>query len=115
MDLFEACREGNLEKVKLILTEKSIYVHDKDGVTALMFAAKEGNMDIVTYLLSPFPSPVGISSIEFWKDNAGNTALMYAASASKNRDEMFDLLEIYIDVTIKNYNGETALDIYWKT
>lgn len=52
-DIFQACDETNLKRLKQILKKNpNIHVLDKGGSTPLHHAVVSGNLEIVQYLLS---------------------------------------------------------------
>jgi hypothetical protein len=60
MDMFEAARQGDLEAFKALANESNINKM-KNGRTALMFAARNGNTDIVNYILTEFKGVVEVN------------------------------------------------------
>ena len=72
--LWQLCRDGHLERVRLALREgENMNSKDEDNVTALMWAVKEKHNGIVRLLLEQ-------PAIEVhFKDNEDVTALHYAA------------------------------------
>ena len=100
--LFEASRFAKTEIVKRLLdkgadpSRKTV----KEGQTVLMQAA---NGDIARALLQKGAKPNEV-------DNAGKTALMYAAGNGKT-DVLRALIEASADVDIKDAEGKSALSI----
>ena len=66
MDLHEACRNGNLERVKLDINAKN-----NDGYTPLHWASRTGHLNFVKYLVE---NGVNIDA----KNNDGYTPLHYS-------------------------------------
>lgn len=104
--LMVAVRSGNIQIASALLGARGINVnlHENGrGATALMLAAYWGRSEMVSLLL-------GVPGIEKNAiDRDGNTALIVAAmrdhSAAVNQ-----LLKYGADTTIRNSQGETALD-----
>ncbi|CAF0874013.1 unnamed protein product, partial [Didymodactylos carnosus] len=138
-DLFEACRNGDLAKVKRLLTNQNVNAKDLLGrkSTLLHFAAGFGRKDIVEYLLSiegvdvhakddgglvPIHNAASFGHSEVvqlllnhhsdanTRDNWNFTPLLEAASKGKI-DVCIVLLQHGADWNIKNTDGKTALDL----
>ena len=77
---------------------------DERGMTLLMWAAVGGNMDIVV------DCKVSFGAILNQQDNAGRTALMYAAMEDRVEVVKYLLLE-GADPNIKDNNGKNALSL----
>lgn len=94
---------NRLDIMKSCIKNNYINVQDKHGNTALIIAAKHGNMDMVKLLLS---ANANINSTCCH----GNTALVYALS-----EGYIDIVNMFImasaNVDIQNYVGHTALSI----
>ena len=135
IDIWAAALEGDLGKVKSAL-ESGVKVNstDKDGRTALMYAAYDGRTEIINLLLSkgagvnlqdnagrtalmmassgPFPSAVSILLDNFADPNLADrvdhfTALMYAA-AEGQLEVVKILLPRGADPSLKDKDGDTA-------
>ncbi|XP_065343666.1 uncharacterized protein LOC135941846 [Cloeon dipterum] len=103
--LLLACKQKNWDKVKNLLESKnsSINRQDKDGRTALHYAAEEGHFGLVFQLLSQ-------RADMHVKDHNGWTALHYAI-LTNNKDLVQMLLESGAEIDSKTKRGETALHL----
>ena len=138
--MLAACKTPFLVNVKMISRfGGDVNASDKDGVTALMFAARAGNVEIVKYLVSrgayvnakrkeePFMGKTvlmyaaesgNIETVKYLvslgadvkaKTNKGTTVLMFAAQ-SGNIETVKYLVSLGADVKAKDKDGKTALD-----
>ncbi|XP_065343629.1 serine/threonine-protein phosphatase 6 regulatory ankyrin repeat subunit B-like [Cloeon dipterum] len=105
VSLLLACKQKNWDKVKNLLESKNLSINrqDKDGKTALHYAAKEGNLGIVQQLLSQR------ADVQL-KDHNGWTALHYAI-LTNNQDLVQKLLDNGADIESKTNRKETALHL----
>jgi len=103
--LMFAAQQGNLEIVKVLIAEgANINAVDVEGCTALMYTASGGHFPkIIKYLIE---KGAKINA----RDKKGNTALHFAAMRG-NADAASALLKRNADVTIKNNEGKSALDL----
>merc|ERR1711879_884308 len=87
---------------------KDILCADKDGMTALHYAAKHTNLDMIEFLLETNSDSDFIDAV----DNSGRTALMVSCK-SDDRSQLIAqyLLNAGCNIEIKNKNGKTALDL----
>ncbi len=102
-NFFEAVRNGYTDAVDdMIRIEPSVvHWHDDDGLTALMIAATNGNVDLVEVLLDQQADANVVNKNR-------STALMFAAYHGHRR--IVDLLIQHgADVNALNVNGSTAL------
>ncbi len=77
--LIEATMEGNLEQVKLLISQgANVNAESKElgGVTALMIASGAGNLEIVKYLIS---KGANINAKSEWKDIIGDSTALTMA------------------------------------
>lgn len=91
-----------LDVAHYLITEKGALINavDKQGMTALMHMAQQGNKEAVEFLIA---HDANIDQ----QDNEGVTALMYAAE--ENHPEIVRLLlNAGADVFLTNKEGETA-------
>ena len=103
--LLEAARSGDIKRVQTFLsTGASASVNDKDGTTALMFAANSGYTEIVKVLIESG------ANIDYKRKRYGLTALMLACAA-KQVDIVRILIAKGADINAVNEDGSTALMI----
>ena len=101
----EACttRPGRPELVELLIANgAAVDLQARDGRTALMYAAKNGDARAVKALLKSGAS-VNIA------DNEGETALMNAVRFSCDEDPIRALLSAGADLTARDHKGRNAL------
>ncbi|XP_065346711.1 uncharacterized protein LOC135943972 [Cloeon dipterum] len=103
--LLLACKQKKWDKVKTMLNTKILSMNrqDKDGRTALHYAAGEGNLGIVQKMLNQ-KADVSL------KDHNGWTALHYAI-LSRHQELVQKLLESGAKIDSKTTRGETALHL----
>ncbi|KAK8741276.1 hypothetical protein OTU49_002592, partial [Cherax quadricarinatus] len=137
-ELFEACRNGDLVRVKKLVTAQNVNARDTAGrkSSPLHFAAGFGRRDVVEHLLNlgaavgarddggliPLHNACSFGHAEVVslllkhgadpnaRDNWNYTPLHEAASKSKF-DVCIVLLQNGADHTIRNTDGKTALDL----
>lgn len=136
-DVFEACRNGNLERIKMLMSIKhdTISSRNENGFTPLIIAGYRNQLEVVDFLLNNgvdvnAGSPEGAAIVGAgYKGNlklatllirhkadlnAGNTegttALMYAAMGNYI-DMVSLLLKAGANKSLKNKSGKTALDL----
>ncbi|CAG0883067.1 unnamed protein product [Cyprideis torosa] len=137
-DLFEACRNGDLQLVKALVISDNVNARDTSGrkSTPLHFAAGFGRRDVVEYLLSigatvharddggliPLHNACSFGHAEVvrillqngadpnTRDNWNFTPLHEAAIKGKV-DVCILLLQNMADPNIRNSDGKTALDV----
>ncbi|KAE9161373.1 hypothetical protein PF004_g30843 [Phytophthora fragariae] len=97
-ELLEAARAGELERVKALVEQDTNA--DKDN--ALRWAAREGSLDVVQYLVEH-------GAVVNAKDYLGDTALMRAAEGGHTTVVQFLTDGCKADVKASNKNGYTAL------
>lgn len=96
--------EAILDIVKsLIERSASISTSNINGITALMFASRQGHLGVVEYLLSLNDSFDAI-------DNEGNNALFHAIEG-KHFEIAKLLIEAGIDITVRSKRGITAKEL----
>ncbi|KAK7451825.1 hypothetical protein BaRGS_00039798 [Batillaria attramentaria] len=103
--IFHWCQEGNMDKVKAMLTSEGHQINEKDsqGMGLLHWASDRGLVDMVTMLLD---SGADINL----QDSDGQTALHYAVSC-EHRNVVETLMARHADVTVTDSDGSTALDL----
>jgi hypothetical protein len=102
MDIFEACKTGNLERVKeLIQSGVDVNTKNNDGIVPLHNATRSGYTDIVRELIAA-GADVNI------KNNDGIVPL-HNATISGSIDIVRELIAVGADVNIKNNNGLVPL------
>ena len=103
MDIFEACKEGDVQKVIGCLRNENINIEAKDdyGRTPLMCVSRHGHPDVIRYLLD--------RGADFEaKDNNGSTPLMCASLYGKI-DMVRYLMDYGADLEAKGDKGNTFL------
>jgi len=101
----EACTAlpGRAELVELLIAKGAMVNHQaRDGRTALMYAAKNGDTQAVKALLKNGAS-VNIA------DNEGQTAVIEAVTFSCNEDTIRALADAGADLKATNHNRQSAL------
>jgi ankyrin repeat protein len=101
----ESCttRPGRPELVELLIANgAAVNLQARDGCTALMYAAKNGDTQAVKALLKSGAS-VNIA------DNEGQTALMNAVTFSCDEETVRALLSAGADLTARDHKGRDAL------
>lgn len=102
-DIFDACRKGDLDRVKKIydFDAESIHAEDHKGFTPLILAVYNDNAPVVQFLLEK-------GAKVDRPDLSGNSALMGVCfKGYKNITKM--LIDAGVDVNQRNSNGATAL------
>jgi|GEM_PF-1616304 len=109
-EYFQAAKLGNLAVIKSLVSRKAVDLNFTldHGMTALMYAAANGNVNIVKYLVS---KKIAINA----QDPNGTTALMWAAYKGKI-NVVKTLVQAGADISIKRDDGDTAYEIArkWK-
>lgn len=101
----EACttRPGRPELVELLIAKgAAVNLQARNGRTALMYAAKNGDTQAVKALLKSGAS-VNIA------DNEGRTALMEAVKFSCDKDTIRALVDAGADLKATDHKGQSAL------
>lgn len=102
--MWASCK-GDLKIVKfLVESGADVNAKDKEGWSVLMEASYEGHLKVIKYLIEN--RKVNVNS----KDDDGWTALMRASWRGYSEIVKY-LVEKGADINIKNYKGETALDL----
>lgn len=101
--LILAAKFADLAMVQLLLdTRAEINARDDKGRTALFFA--QISSEVFKLLLQAGADPHA-------RDNEGNTILMTTVSSSPTLSEVDELLQLGIDASHQNENGETAVEL----
>jgi len=108
--LIKACKVGNKDVIKWLLSSMKVspYVQDKDGMSALMYAAQCG----FNFVIKPFLKDSRCLNLE---DKDVNNVLYYAVRNSEFIDDKsdnqfaLDLINSAININHFNHNGETIL------
>lgn len=102
----QAVENGNTALLDMILDRCHCEVRNKDGQTLLHRAAALGHLEIVRLILDRYHShEQGMLDA---RDNAGNSALHYAAGSGRSTVAS-QLLDYGIPVNGRNGSGQTAL------
>ena len=108
-----AAERGYLDLIEDIISKDNDSIHDQDkhGRTALMYAALNGHLETVRYL-------VGNGAKVNIMDSSGNTALHYATHHVRQQTGHLNVVQYLVhngaDVDIKNNQNEKAQDIALK-
>ncbi|XP_047319609.1 ankyrin repeat-containing protein NPR4-like [Impatiens glandulifera] len=110
--LHEACREGNIGIVRILLddqhvarSDKCVYKVNKRGKSALFVASEMGRIEVVKYLIKEYPK---ILMMEFGL----NFTSLHAAATAGHDDVAKEFLFARPDLALKNDpNGCTPLHI----
>ncbi len=103
-----AADAGNLDTVKFFIEiGASVDPQSSNGVTPLISAAAQGNVDMINLLLDWGANP----NIEADKDTNRLVTPLIAAAAVNSRECVELLLKAGADASVQNKNGETALDL----
>ena len=115
MAFYKVCREGNVDKVKLLLLDRSMNPNkaDNDGITPFHYVCWDGHLEIVKILLAdPRIDPCK-------PDNDGWTPFHSACRNGHLEIVKILLADPRIDPCKSNNNGKTPLDVArewnWKT
>jgi hypothetical protein len=93
----------NNETKTLITLRRSLYKDsDRNGWTALMYAAYSGHLDVVEFLLN---KGAQVNAV----DENGRTALFYAATGRKDTEVVNVLIAYGADTTILDVDGNSYL------
>ena len=103
----EGCKRHDdptrVQLVELLIAKgAAVNFRDRDGFTALMYAARNGDTEAVNVLLRNGAS-VNIA------DKEGETALMKAAASSCNEETVRALLSAGADLSVRDHKGRNAL------
>lgn len=108
--LMAACCSNSKNKHDVLdcvnqLLEKGVDIHacNRNGITPLMFASRQGHTLVVKRLIE-------LDARLNEQDNSGYTALMYAVERG-NTDVVKTLLDAKVDVTIITPDGSTLTDL----
>ena len=99
-----AAKNGDIKNVRELLANGAdVDAKDKDGETALHWAACSGKVDIATFLIE---NGADVDA----KSNYGKTALHWAAFFG-HVDVAKILIENGVNVNVKNKNNDTAVEV----
>ncbi|XP_051784733.1 ankyrin repeat domain-containing protein 7-like [Erpetoichthys calabaricus] len=99
--LHKAAAEGDLSKVKELLSDIEVNQRDKNNRTALHMAAAKGHVEVIRFLAEHN------ANLNLW-DNYGETPLMTAVTRQK-RECAFLLLDLGADTGIVSHHEDTVL------
>ena len=102
MDIFEASRTGNLERVKELIDSVDVNARYYLGNTALIGASGEGHLEVVKELIA---HGADVNAL----NNIGDTALMYA-SRYGHLEVVRKLIQRGADVNATDNAGGPAFD-----
>jgi glyoxylase-like metal-dependent hydrolase (beta-lactamase superfamily II) len=104
-EILEAARAGDLARVRAVVEADSsqVSVRSASAKTPLTFAAQEGHLEIVAYL-------VGVGADPNARNVRNETPLIYAASTG-HAEVVEYLLAHGADPGIRTVDGDTALDL----
>jgi ankyrin repeat protein len=102
LSLWEAVERGELQNVRNLLTSGVSIEHDKLGETALIFAAKAGQAEVLEFLVGENANIEARGSIDYW------TALIHAASKG-HLDCVSSLIKAGANINYHAHSGTTAL------
>lgn len=100
---FQAAQMGDLEIIQKLKDSVNVNAQNKEGRSALMYAACFGHTSIVTFLLN-FPS-IDINQ----QNNKKRTALMYAIMHIQYDVVKILLAHPKIKINMQDYDGDSAL------
>ena len=101
--LLSACQCGRLELVKMLLDSGAQLCSADDAFTGLMLAADGGHLETVRYLL-------GCKGVDVNHQGANRCTAMHQAAEEKFVDVVKLLLQHGADKTLRDNDGDTALD-----
>jgi ankyrin repeat protein len=101
MDQFRAARDGNLQRLRVVLTPNNVNNRDRNGWTALHIAAEYGFADCVKYCVEMHAN---VNAHE----NVGSTPL-HVASLNDNVEVVRLLLDMGAIVDVTTNYGWTSL------
>ena len=106
----EGCKRHDdstrVQLVELLIAKgAAVNFRDRDGCTALMYAARNGDTRAVNALLR---NGASVNVV----DNDGETALMKAAASSCNEETVRALLSAGADLSARDHKGRNALDSF---
>jgi len=103
MDIFEASRTGNLDRVKELIDSVDVNARYYLGNTALIGASGEGHLEVVKELIA---HGADVNAL----NNIGDTALMYASDYD-HLEVVRELIARGADINIENKRGQTAYNL----
>ena len=106
--LLNAALYGNQELVDWLIEKGADINHsDRNGYTALHFAAQEAHTEVLKYLLKHNANP----NVQDIHGNTPAVAAIVNWGGGKNFDTLKALVDAKADLTLKNKAGRAAIDI----
>ena len=107
--LSRAAENGHLNVVQFLVNEASADVESKDVYQRipLSYAAEYGHLEVAEFLVNEADPKADVES----KSDSRRTPLSYAASNGELKVVKFLINETGADITSKNEEGKTALDV----
>jgi ankyrin repeat protein len=104
--IIDVDEEGNIDAIKLLLLKKAnVDSRDNVGKTPLMMAVEEGFVETAKFLIYDAGADVNAC------DNKGNSVMHYFVRTGIKKVIKFGASLSQIDRSIKNNDGQTALDL----
>ncbi|MFP3033743.1 MAG: ankyrin repeat domain-containing protein [Wolbachia sp.] len=104
-ELFNAVKQGELDKVKNLTQRINVDTKDEDGRTLLYWAVNKDRLNIIKYLVEEKKANVNA------KDKDGKTSLHWAAEYNDTPEIVQLLIEKGTDINAKDKSGKTPLDL----
>ena len=101
--LLRACRDGKTAEAKELIDDETNVNLMEDGMTPLLWAIKNGNMEIVMLLIKNKKCNLNVTDV------FGDTPFVYAYR-NNNTDAVRALVEAGCDITIPGYKSKSAAE-----